>query len=84
MRISKKKSTTPPDTKTQNHFVENVKSRIELNKQLHYTTLVPWTVLLLVRFTLSYMQIKFLFTYSVNAHFASNYPTLRASYLNGV
>ena len=39
-----------------------VKSRIELNKRLHYTPLVPLTVLLLVRSTLSYIQIKFLFS----------------------
>ena len=39
-------------------------------------SLVPLIVLLLVRSTLSYMQIKSLFASSVNTHFASNYPTL--------
>ena len=38
--------------------VTTVKSRIELNKRLHYTPLVPLIALLLVRSTLSYMQIK--------------------------
>ena len=46
------------------------------NKRLHYTPLVPLIVLLLVRSTLSYMQIKFLFASNVNAHSASNYRTL--------
>ena len=41
---------------------QTVKSRIELDKRLHYTPLVPLTVLLLVRSTLSYMQIQFLFS----------------------
>ena len=41
----------------------NVKSRIELNKWLHYTPLVPLIVLtLLVRSPLSYTQIKSLFS----------------------
>ena len=39
-----------------------VKSRIELNKRLHYTALVPLIVFLLVRSPLSYMQIKSLFS----------------------
>ena len=55
---------------------KGVKSRIELNKRLHYTTLVPLIVLLFVRSTLSYMQIKSLFASNVNAHSASNYRTL--------
>ena len=55
---------------------KRVKSRIELNKLLHYTTLVPLKVLLFVRSTLSYMQIKSLFASNVNAHSASNYRTL--------
>ena len=38
--------------------------------------LVPLIVLLLVRSPPSYMQIKSLLASSVNAHFASNYPTL--------
>ena len=36
---------------------KTLKSRIKLNKRLHYTTLVSVS-LLLVRSTLSYMQIK--------------------------
>ena len=56
---------------------KGVKSRIELNKLLHYTTLVPLIVLLFVRSTLSYMQIKSLFASNVNAHSASNYCPLR-------
>ena len=55
---------------------KGVKSRIELNKRLHYTTLVPLIVLLFVRSTLSYMQIKSLFASNVNAHSASNHRTL--------
>ena len=55
---------------------KGVKSRIELNKLLHYTTLVPLIVLLFVRSTLSYMQIKSLFASNVNAHSASSYRTL--------
>ena len=43
-------------------LVANVKSRIELNKRLHYTPLVPLIVLLLVRSLLSYVQIKSLFS----------------------
>ena len=47
-----------------------------LNKRLHYTPLVPLLVLLLVRSTLSYMQIKSLFASNDNAHSTSNYRTL--------
>ena len=47
------------------------------NKRLHYTLLVPLIVLVLVRSTLSYMQIKSLFASNVNAHSASNYCPLR-------
>ena len=46
------------------------------NKRLHYTLSVPLIVLLLVRSTLSYMQIKSLFASNVNAHSACNYRTL--------
>ena len=53
-----------------------MKSRIKLNKRLHCTPLVSLIVLLLVRSTLSYMQIKSLFASNVNAHSASNYRTL--------
>ena len=38
--------------------LQSVKSRIELNKRLHYTPLVSLMVLLLLRSTLSYRQIK--------------------------
>ena len=41
------------------------------NKRLHYTSLVPLIVLLLVRSTLSCMQIKSLFASNVNARSAS-------------
>ena len=41
------------------------------NKRLHYTSLVPLIVLLLVHSTLSCMQIKSLFASNVNAHSTS-------------
>ena len=55
-------------------LVANVKSRVELNKLLHYTPLVPLIVLLLVPSPLSDMQIKSLFASSVYAYFVYNYP----------
>ena len=53
--------TLPSSSSSVNKITQNsdtVKSRIELNKRLHYTPLVSLIVLLLVRSTLSYMQIK--------------------------
>ena len=52
-------------------FEVNPVKFVSSNKRLHYLSLVPLIVLLLVRSTLSCMQIKSLFALNVNAHSAS-------------
>ena len=53
-------------------FEVNPVKFVSSNKRLHYMSLVPLIVLrLLVRSTLSCMQIKSLFALNVNAHSAS-------------
>ena len=52
-------------------FEVNPVKFVSSNKRLHYMSLVPLIVPLLVRSTLSCMQIKSLFALNVNAHSAS-------------